>query len=270
MITDTRVKEIIRKWYLALKFDTVYDIEFERALEEVYVDPSAVAENYNKDDADGRKNFLYYLYFCEALQAAYREKGISDEIFWDNLGDLKAWFDVWSKLKGELYLGEVPWLWYTFTLRIIKLGRLQFKPMVLQDDVSEAGLKSGDCVLDIHIPARGALTTDECLASLDFARKFFSEYYPDFDYKCFVCYSWLLDTGLSDLLGEGSNILGFQRLFNVVKLKPATSTLDFVLRWRIDRTTVKDFECKTSLQHKVKAAYLSGRQFMLGYGVIRK
>ena len=204
------------------------------------------------------------------MHARYKEKGISEDIFLDNLGDIKAWLDVWSELKGEMFLGEVPWLWYTLTLRIIKLGRLQYSRKVLTSDVPEAGLFAGDSVLDIHIPTRGALTKDECLRSLHMARSFFKEYYPEFEYKCFVCYSRLLDTGLSDILPSDSNILAFQRLFNIVKLNPSSSIMHFVLRWQITKEEIKDFECKTSLQRKVKAALLDGTQFMSGYGIIRK
>lgn len=270
MTTDERVKKIIRKWYTALGFSGRYDADFESALECIYVDGDRKAESYNTEDPDGKKNFLYYLYFCEEMEEAYRQKGIPEDIFFDSVLDLVTWTDIWSELKGELFLGEIDWLWHTFTLRIIKLGRLQYNRAYARADAPTKNLKKEDPVLDVHIPARGPLDYGECRKSLELAREFFPKFYPEFDYKCFTCHSWLLDPTLNTVLKEGSNILSFQTLFDIVDKNPSRAILSYTIRWKITDDELPGAECKSNFANKVKAEYLSGRQFYAGYGIIDK
>jgi hypothetical protein len=73
-------------------------------------------------------------------------------------------------------------------------------------------LRSGDPVLEIHIPEDGPLDRDACRASIAEARRFFSAKYPNSPPAvAFVCSSWLLDPAWQDRLGESSNIVRFQR-----------------------------------------------------------
>ena len=270
MKTDARVVGTIRKWYEALKFNPKYDEEFENAVNTVYVDAEAKAEDYNKEDPDGRKNFLHYLYFCEEMKEAYRERGIPEEIFADSVRDLVTWTDIWSELHGELYLGEIDWLWHIFTLRIIKLGRLQYNRAYAKEDAPSFGLKQGDPVLDVHIPARGPLDFEECKKSLELARAFFPKFYPEFDFKCFTCHSWLLDPTLCELLTEGGNILAFQRLFSIVSKAPSRAILGYAIKWKIKDDELPMAECKSNFAKRVKSEYLDGRRFFAGYGIITK
>lgn len=270
MTTTAQVKGIITKWYKFLGFEERYDAEFYSALESIYVDAERKAENYNQEDPDGKKNFLYYLYFCEEMEKAYREKGIPEEVFLDSVKDLVTWTDIWSDLKGELHLGEIDWLWHIFTLRIIKLGRLQYNRASARADAPERGVKKGDPVLNIHIPARGPLDFDECKRSLGMAKDFYKKYYPEFEYKCFTCHSWLLDTTLGDILKPESNILKFQTIFNITALDPSRAILSYTVRWKIKDEELKSAECKSSFANRVKDEYLAGRRFFAGYGIIDK
>ena len=270
MTTKNEVKEIIKKWYNALGFKRQYDDEFYAALESIYVDGDRKAESYNQEDPDGKKNFLYYLYFSEEMERAYEDMGIDREIFLDSVKDLVTWTDIWSELKGELHLGEIDWLWHIFTLRIMKLGRLQYNRAAAREAVPEKGINKGDPVLDIHIPARGPLDSDECRASLDMAKKFYKKFYPEFDYKCFTCHSWLLDTTLKDLLKPDSNILKFQTLFNITALDQSRAILAYTIRWKIKDEELKTAGCKSDFAKQVRSAYLAGRRFYAGYGIIDK
>jgi hypothetical protein len=269
-ITDKRTREIIKKWYYALSFDKKYDEEFLKALDAVYVDCGAVAEDYKIDDADGKKNFLYYLYFCEEMQRAYLEKGIPHDMFMDNAYDIVIWTDIWSNLKGELFLGEIDWLWHIFTLRIIKVGRLQYFRRGAKEDAPTKNLKAGDPVLDIHIPARGPLYRDECVKSLELAKEFFGKYYPEFDYKCFTCHSWLLDLNLNKFLSCDTNIIKFQNLFTHAAGTPLDSAITFCFPFGVTRENIKDFTPKTSLQSKIRNFVIDGGVLYYSFGVRAK
>lgn len=267
MKTNQRVRDIIVKWYKALPFDSRYDEEFYRALDEVYISPDLCVESYPLEEEDGRKNLLSFLYFSDALCSKYSSLGIDRDIFIDTLEDLVRWTDIWSEIKGELYLGELEWLWHIFTLRIVKLGRLQFCTKVLIEDIESFGLKKGDPVLDVHIPAAGPLDTEECIKSFRLAESFYPRFFPDFKFKCFTCHSWLLDRSIEDLLPTDSNIIRFGRLFEIVKNSPSRAILSYVLRWKITDEQLSNVLTKSSFAERVKQQALAGRTFFAPFGI---
>jgi hypothetical protein len=73
-------------------------------------------------------------------------------------------------------------------------------------------LQEGDPVLNIHIPAGEPMTPAACSESFELAREFFGKYFSDYDFKAFVCFSWLLDSQFNDILKPTSNIIKFQHL----------------------------------------------------------
>ena len=65
------------------------------------------------------------------------------------------------------------------------------------------------------------MTPEAVAASLDEARAFFPRHFPDERYTAFACGSWLLDPQLSEYLPGDSNIVRFQRRF---ELEPYEAT----------------------------------------------
>lgn len=269
-MSQIETKAIIEKWYKKIGFAPRYDKAFYEALETVYVDPAAKVEDYDLQCQDGKKNLLYFLYFCEALERKYKEKGIPPEFLYDDLGDFPRWLDTWTELKGEMFLGELDWFIWHFNMKLFKLGRLQFCMATAHEEIPSKGIKVGDNVIGIHIPAAGPLLKEECIKSIDMAREFFEKYYPDFKYEYFTCHSWLLDEGLSAILKEGSNILQFQTLFEITGREKRDSIISFVVRWKTNRENIADVTPKTPLAQKVKDMALAGEDFFVGTGVIKK
>ena len=262
-------KETIRYWYNRIGFPDRYDKAFTDALESYKIDPEMTAEAYDIHEQDGKKNFLYYLYFCEALSNAYKDKGISEEILMDTLADMPRWLDTWSDLKGGLYFGELDWFYHHFTMKLFKLGRLQFC-FADRYEFPNRGIQKGDAVIDVHIPEAGPLTLESCLESLDMARDFFATYYPEYQYEVFTCHSWLLAENLVDLLGEESNIVKFQRLFRITEQFEDDAILAYTLRWKITRDEVGKITPKSRFAQKVKDMALAGEPFYGGCGYIEK
>jgi len=75
----------------------------------------------------------------------------------------------------------------------------------------EEVLSPASDVLAIHIPSGSPLDFDACGASLDRAKDFFGQHFPERAYAAFTCHSWLLDTTFDELLGPSSNMVRFQR-----------------------------------------------------------
>jgi hypothetical protein len=71
-------------------------------------------------------------------------------------------------------------------------------------------LGRGDTVLDIHVPAEGALTLDALRDALAQAEPFFDRYYPDRPFVAYLCDSWLFSPQLEAMLPPESNILRWQ------------------------------------------------------------
>jgi len=74
----------------------------------------------------------------------------------------------------------------------------------------QLALGPGDPVLDLHIPAEGALTLDAIRDALVQAEPFFDRYYPDHQFAAYVCSSWLFSPQLQTMLASDSNILRWQ------------------------------------------------------------
>ncbi|MBR6729542.1 MAG: hypothetical protein IKL80_05200 [Clostridia bacterium] len=270
MKTSQKVREIIEKWYHELQFPSKYDAEFYEALDTIYVSEYSNYAKYDVNDEDGKKNFLHYLYFCEDLKKRYMAKGIPLTYLYDNLEDMPVWLDTWSDIKGELYLGELGWFRCIFRMALYKVGRLQFKIGESYKEVPEVNLHKGDNVLDIHIPARGALSEEECLASLRKAGKFFATYFPEFSYEHMMCYSWLLGDNLEGMLKPDSNILKFKALFDVHSQKESDGIISFAIGWKKTREDVKKMEFSSRFQNEIKSRVLAGEPFYAGFGTIKK
>jgi len=267
---NPEVKEIIKNWYDRLQLPEEYRYEFNKALAKTPVSDAIEIGTYDLEETDGKRNLLSCLFLCESLKERYAEKGIDEKILLDTLSDIGVWLDVWSEIKGELYLSELPWLQHHLSMRLFRLGRLQFLMTQCRKDYPEYGLKSGDPVIEVHVPASGALTVESCEESIAMAREFFAKYFPEFNYRYFVCRSWLLDSTLRDFLPEDSNILQFQKMFVTVDCEPSNSILRFVFKWNTNARNLKYAPVLSSFAGAIKEAFLAGKQFYSAVGLIQK
>jgi hypothetical protein len=126
-------------------------------------------------------------------------------------------------------------------------------------------LDSTSTVLDIHIPEDGSLDNQLCRKSMQDALVFFKKYYPDINIKGFKCTSWLLDNQLPDILHSQSNIVQFQKLFNLFPQSGGdTQALERVFgSASIDISSTPQ---KTSLQKAFVKHHKNGGRFRLGGG----
>lgn len=129
-------------------------------------------------------------------------------------------------------------------------------------------LSYGDAVVFIHIPAGVSLTPDAVESSIALARTFLSEYFPDYDYRAFVCYSWLMDPQLVQMLGSDSNISKFNSRFAKLPRKSAgNDVISFVFLKPDSNIDLNTLPERTSLERKLKTHYLDGKYIyeLVGY-----
>ena len=196
-------KKIIEKWYRKLGISSEYDREFYSILDSYDIDTSLCAENYCESEPDGKKNLLYFLYFCEDLSRRYEEKGISEDVLFKTLTDLTVWIHADSKRAGTLSLYKLDWLKNHLSMKLFAIGIFKFHMRAAKIDIPSKGIKKGENVMDIHIPSKVRLLTENCLESLDMAREFFERFFPEYEFRYFACSSWLLDETLADLVRRG-------------------------------------------------------------------
>lgn len=129
----------------------------------------------------------------------------------------------------------------------------------------EKVLSPGDPVISIHIPPIGSLSPQLIDETIEEAKNFFQTYYPDYHYKAFVCYSWLMDPQLVDLLGEGANISKFCNRFQKITAKSdGTSVFNFVFLKPDMNFSISELPENTSLERALKNHYLNNKAI---YGI---
>jgi hypothetical protein len=179
---------------------------------------------------DEPDTFFYAWALLSALPAIRRyheERDIPDGVSWSSLADFGLQLARYRRLHGRPGLASSDWLTLHFRGILYRLGRLQFQ----RTDIPELGVPA----LSVHITADGPLTPDSCDESFAWAARFFDEHYPDEGYRRAVCHSWLLDGQLVGYLPPGSNIVRFQRRFQVPDAAPAHEADLTVLKYVFDR-----------------------------------
>ncbi len=119
-------------------------------------------------------------------------------------------------------------------------------------------LKEDDSVIHIHIPEVGGFTKDKIEEAYRDCLEIFGRSFPEFEPKVFACFSWLMDPQLREILGEKSNIVGFQSKFKLFPRKSSGKGV-YTFLFRVNQDTpIEEFPEKSSLQRKVKEIYLAG------------
>ncbi len=266
------IKEIVKKWYRTLSFPQKYDDAFAKLVEETDVPQEAQIESYqfSQDLKDGGKNLIMCLYFCQELENRYAKQGIDDKILYDTLSDLVYWTGIHDSLTGELGLSEVNWVKNHLSGKLFRLGRLQYCFGECGGDIDALGIKKGEKIIEVHIPAGESLELSACEASVEQARAFYKTYFPQENYRCFTCSSWLLDDTLIHFMKETSNIIKFQRMFTLVSKKESFAILKYSLGWNARKENLHEFAPVNGFTERVIKHVEAGGVFYAGFGYIEK
>lgn len=206
----------------------------------------------------------FYVRIAAEVYKKYQEKQILDEVFDQTFYDITIWCEECYRKYGIYGLEEAGWIAVSVKMNLFRLGRLQFEPMILKEDMvgEKETINAGTPVLNVHIPAGEALNYEACLDSFRQAEEFFGK--KD---QIYVCDSWILSPKLREVLPEESNIIRFQKLFEVTKVH-------YLFRQAEQRIFGEILEDKgkypenTLLQKNAKKYVLSGYDLGIGNGFI--
>lgn len=204
----------------------------------------------------------YFTNFAFELKDTYLKMGFSEEEYLHTFCDLKTWNEMCVLETGICGLRETGWLTSHMHAGIVRFGRMQFQPEVLEEDlvVKDTVIKAGTEILNVHIPFGGALSVDEVSSSFARAKAYFGE-------SLVHAESWLLDPNLPNYLSSTSNILAFAKLFECYRVEESNSIERFV--FRVIKEDKNEYVAESSFAKKIKQALLEGEKFYSGYGVMK-
>ena len=163
-------------------------------------------------------HLLFYLCLSQELWPVYQKAGLSEQIFYDSMADLKwklmechAMYGIWGSFVAS-------WFREFFTCERFALGRLQFERVRFAHTYQRGchAYDPDDIAINIHIPSSGPLHHAECEAAYRQAAGFFHDL-PANKPKLFVCNSWLLFPPHEKMLPQASNIRRFMRDFDIIE-----------------------------------------------------
>ncbi len=161
--------------------------------------------------------------FLPTVFDRYREKSIPENIFWDTMSDIKIWIIDHRTRTGDDGLFELHWIMHHMNMNIFKIGRLQYQKLFwyFKTPYSNDGVKIGfgDKIINVHIPRGEKCSIEACEKSLEMAKEFFAEHFPDFPNDKYMCHSWMLYPHNRDFMPNDGNIVRFGELFNIVEEK---------------------------------------------------
>lgn len=141
-----------------------------------------------------------------------------------------------------------------------KNGYVDANKIVLNKSEWKIVLREGDSVIRLHIPSGGKMLSQEIDQSIATARMFVETHFPEYQYKAFACYSWLMDPQLCQMLDEESNIVKFKKRFHSLTIKSqGEGVFFFVFNNPEMKFSIKDLPENTSLEKALKRHYLDGK-----------
>ena len=204
--------------------------------------------------------FLYYFcrFACETYER-YVARGIEDSVYWDTFYDITLWCENCYRDYGEYGIAEYDWLYRHIEMSLFRFGRLQFEKTFAEPgwDVAQ-----GREVISIHIPQGENLDRKACLESVRRGRQFWGTEYT------YLCDSWVLEPELQKILKEGSNILQFQKLFDIMSVDKTCRQAEERIFIRLQENPA-DYPEKTSLQKAARKYLMAGGKLGCGVGRLK-
>ncbi len=246
----------------------VYDRYCERGISrqiyrDTFYDLTLWCENCYK--AYGEYGIAQYDWFSCEVYDRYCERGISRQIYRDTFYDLTLWCENCYKAYGEYGIAQYDWFSRHLNLCLFRLGRLQFERMQSLWDIQtrHGAIHRGDPVISVHIPQGERLDVAACRDSFEQAERFWGKS------DGYLCHSWLLYPGLQKIMKPGSNILQFQKLFQIVAEDFETREAEERIFGEVEMNP-EDYAEDTSLQRAAKKYLVSGGKLGSGLGIWEK
>lgn len=210
------------------------------------------------DDSDGIKILWELLDIIRNYSYnEYLKRGISEDIF---AATMKFCTRFLNEHYKTFHTYKFVWAWWfprQISLSEFRIGALEYE-----------FVEGDDCEIAVHIPSDVNLQKESVMQSLNDFFDFRKTYFSEWKNVKLTCDSWMLMPELKDLLGEGSNIVAFQNLFEI-------DTLNYDATWYMgwifpghENVNESLPEC-TTLQRRMKKLLLDGKRFGIAKGHLK-
>ena len=210
------------------------------------------------DGDAGLKALAVYLAAALRTRDYYDKTGIGRDIFIETMKGFPRLAYEHMKSYGRYGFDRHFWIYRQLSASIFRLGVLEYEFYRFPENTEPAGpVLPGASALSVHIPSDAVMERKSLDNSYRMAKAFFSRFFPDFNYNCVYCSTWLLSPVLKQILKPGSRILNFQEDYEITK---ADLTVNGGLMW-IYKKEYEDYNLlpeETSLMRGVKKILLSG------------
>ena len=208
--------------------------------------------------------------------------GIPEDVSRETLSQLGRAMAAYRVSHGKAGILLTGWEWMRFSGLLYQIGRLEVIPYRLCTDPSAgplfwydeetaarlgAGFRKGDAALSVHVPATDPLSPAACDRSFALMRTAFAGVFPGETPRVATCTSWLLDDQLAEYLPADSNILAFQRRFDLVP--GARDEDEALLRFVFGVPHAKELDelpQRTTLERAVVSHLRQGRHWRIRTG----
>lgn len=210
------------------------------------------------EDPRGMKCLCSMLRCAIRAKAEYERLGISETIYIDSMAAFSRFVREHMESYGCYGFDRGFWTTRQISSRLFRIGQMEYELTTLD----------GENVVSLHIPTDVDLRPEILQPSIREGLAELFRLFPDYADKKVYCHSWLLSPLLKDFLPENSNILQFQKLFDIA---PEGIPGDGVILWVFKNPELpkEEYPENTSLQRKLKQFFLAGGQFLEGKGYLR-
>lgn len=216
-----------------------------------------------------------YLYFKQKAatftKRLYDEKALPVSLFEDNIRDIDLWAeDYATRNRGIPGIAKEHFQWIDdiLTLKIIKLGRLQFEllsPDIIAKYSEILKPDPSTLYLNVHIRAREPFDPEHCEDSYCQAAAFYRAHGHSFSRLIFYCDSWLLHPKLCTLLSAPSNILCFQKRYQLLSEDPGNRQMEERV-FGLVSDSPDNYPQQTRLQKSLRSSLLQGDNYGTAQG----
>lgn len=207
------------------------------------------------DDSDGMKILWELLNIIGSYTyKEYMKRNISDDIF---VATMKFCTRFLNEHYKNFHSYKFVWAWWfprQISLSEFRIGALEYE-----------FINSEDSEIAVHIPSDANLQKESVMQSLNDFFEFRKSYFPEWENVKLTCDTWMLMPELKELLGENSNIVAFQNLFEIDVINyDATWYMGWIFPG-YENINESLPEC-TTLQRRMKKHLLDGKRFGIAKG----
>jgi hypothetical protein len=187
----------------------------------------------------------------------YVKRNISNDIF---VATMKFCTRFLHEYYQTFQTYKFVWAWWfprQISLNEYRIGALEYE-----------FVDGEDREIAVHIPSDADLRKWSIAQSIKDFNEFRTKYYPGWEEAKLICDTWMLMPELKEMLGEESNIIAFQNLFEIDAIDyDATWYMEWIFPGieKVDELLPE----KTTLQRNMKKHLLDGKKFGIAKGHLK-